>query len=122
MIFTILKIYWSAKSATLMDAPSRSAELFICDLEPLKHKAVALIRARMSFALIQYMTVLHGLCHFSDSCSTNLLRKDFASLPIRPSTENHSGVKLTCFSSHAFRYLDFFSFSAFSRTACGVYS
>ena len=110
----------SVRSAELMEALSGSAELLSFDLEPLTHKIVALISAKLSFTLIQYIIVLYGLCHSSANRSASLVKNIFASLPIRPSTVRQSGIKLTCFSSYAFQYCDFFSFSAFSRTDCGV--
>ena len=75
------KVYLSVRSAELMEAPSGSAELLSFDLEPLTHKTVALIGAKLSFtlinlfirtltatvgfALIQCIIVLYGLCHLS---------------------------------------------------------
>ena len=70
-----------------MEAQSRSAELLFFDLEPLTHRTVTLISVKLSLALIQYIIVLYGLCHLSHKRSTNLLRKVFVSLPIRPSTK-----------------------------------
>ena len=77
----------------MIEAPSRSAELLLFDLEALTHRTVALRIEKLSLALIQYIMVLYGLCHLSDRRSANLLRKVFASLPIRLSTEKQSGIK-----------------------------
>ena len=62
----LVKIYWSVKSDVLMEAPLISAELPIFDLEPLIHRSVALIIAKLSLTLIQYIIVLYGLCHLYD--------------------------------------------------------
>ena len=67
MFFIVLKIYWSVKSDVLIEALLRSAELLIFDLEPLIHRSVALIIARLSLTLIQYIIVLYGLCHLFDT-------------------------------------------------------
>ena len=77
MFFIILKIYCSVKSDVLMEAPSRSAELLIFDLEPLTHRTVGLISEKLNLALIQYIIVLYGLCHLSDRCLANPLRNCF---------------------------------------------
>ena len=119
VFFIIFKIYWSVKSGVLKKRRQEVLNLFF-DPDPLTHRTVALISTKLSLSLIQYVIVLHVLCHLSHRRSANLLKKAFASLPIRPSTEKQSGVKLTCFSSYAIRYLDFFSVSAFLSTDCGV--
>ena len=57
VFFIIFKIYWSVKNGVLMKRHQEVLNFF--DLEPLTHGTVALISAKLSLALIQYIVLLY---------------------------------------------------------------